>query len=588
MAKLFLSSFAFVAAASLAVDGPVPAQTIAPDMIAALDPTLLAGRTCGPRLGSDTLAGRVRLAAELSQDGAPATGLATPVPDTIRLAVSSTDPMVIQHVRRGLLLAYGFNHEAAITEFQAAQQRDPQCAICYWGEAYALGPNINAPMTPEALPQARSALSRAMALRGGASLPERALIEALSARYRGDDRGASEAEYADAMRAVVQRFTSDDDVAVIAAEAAMNTRPWDYWEADGLTPKPRIGEAVGYIETVLARNPDHPQAQHLYIHLLEASANPARAEVAADRLAAADIAAAGHLVHMPAHIYFRLGRFADSIRANVAAMRADEAYLATAGPNLAYRYGYYPHNIHFIVASAQMAGDMDTAIKESRRLSQMLDPEISAQLGWLQPVQAAPFMAFAQFAAPEDILALSQADTRLPYVVAIRHFARAVARATQQNRREFERELAALRTIRESNHIQALIDQGVPARDLLMVAEQVARGRWEMTAGRYGAAAKMFEAAAVMEAGIPYMEPPYWYFPVNQSLGAALFRAGRLEEARAAFRAALVRAPNNGWALYGLDQTERALGHRAEAAAAQAAFKRAWLGDPRWLTMDRL
>src|SRR5690606_13762792 len=173
-----------------------------------------------------------------------------------------------------------------------------------------------------------------------------------------------------------------------AAEAAMNTRPWDYWEADGLTAEPRIGEAVGFVETVLARNPDHPQAQHLYIHLLEASANPARAEVAADRLAAADIAAAGHLVHMPAHLYFRLGRFADSILANVAAMRADEAYLATAGPNLAYRYGYYPHNIHFIVASAQMAGVMDTAIKESRRLSQMLDPEISAQLGWLQPVQA--------------------------------------------------------------------------------------------------------------------------------------------------------------------------------------------------------
>lgn len=588
MAKLILSSFALVAAASLAGDEPLPARTISPDTIAALDPTRLAGLVCGARRGSDTLAARLRLAAALAQDEAPATGLETPVPDSIRLAVSSTDPAVGQHVRRGLLLAYGFNHEAAIAEFQAGQGRDPQCAICFWGEAYALGPNINAPMTPEALPQARAALTRAMALRESASSQERALIEALAARYAGDDRAASEAEYADAMRAAAERFPADDDIAVIAAEAAMNTRPWDYWEADGLTPKPRIGEAVGFVETVLARSPGHPQAQHLYIHLLEASADPARAEIAADRLAAADIASAGHLVHMPAHIYFRLGRFADSIRANVAAARADEAYLATAGPNLAYRYGYYPHNVHFIVASAQMAGDMATATNEAQRLSRILNPEVSAQLGWLQPVQAAPYMAFAQFAAPKRILSLPEADARLPYVVAIRHYARAVARAAQQNRREFERELAALRTIREGEGVQSLIDQGVPARELLTIAEQVARGRWELAAGRYGAAAQPFEAAAAIEAGIPYMEPPYWYYPVHQSLGAALFRAGRLEEARAAFRTALVRAPNNGWALYGLARTERALGHRAEAAAAQAALERAWLGDPRWLKMDRL
>ena len=588
MTKLVLASFALVAAAGLAGDEPVRARTISADTIAALDPTRLAGLICGARRGNGALAARLRLAAALVQDGPPALGLATPVPDSIGLAVSGTDPAVGQHVRRGLLLAYGFNHEAAIAEFQAGQRRDPQCAICFWGEAYALGPNINAPMTPEALPQARAALSRAMALREGASPLERALIEALSARYSGDDRAASEAEYADAMHAAALRFSPEDDVAVIAAEAAMNTRPWDYWEPDGRTPKPRIGEAVNLVETVLARNPGHPQAQHLYIHLLEASADPARAEAAADMLAAADIASAGHLVHMPAHIYYRLGRFADSIQANVAAARADEAYLATAGPNPAYRYGYYPHNVHFIVTSAQMAGDMATATSEAQRLSQILNPEVSAQLGWLQPVQAAPYLAFAQFADPKRILSLPQADARLPYVVAIRHYARAVARAAQRNRREFDRELAALRAIRQGDAVQPLVDQGVPARELLTIAEQVAQGRWAMANRRYGAAAQAFEEAATVEASIPYMEPPYWYYPVHQSLGAALYRAGRLDEARAAFQTALARAPNNGWALYGLAQTERALGHRPEAAAAQAALARAWLGDPRWLRMDRL
>jgi tetratricopeptide (TPR) repeat protein len=588
MNKLILPSVMAVAAASLAGDAPAPARSISPETIAALDPTRLAGSMCGSRRGGAALRARLRLAAAVTQAAAPAPANMTPVPDSIRFAVTSADPAVREHVRRGLLLAYGFNHEAAIAEFRAGQQRDPRCAICFWGEAYALGPNINAPMTPEALPQARAALARAMALREGASATERTLIEALAGRYAGDDRAVSEAAYADAMHAAAGRFSADDDVAVIAAEAAMNTRPWDYWELDGRTPKPRIGEAIRLVETVLARSPRHPQAQHLYIHLIEASAAPGRAEAAADRLSAADITGAGHLVHMPAHIYFRLGRFGDSIRANVVAARADEAYLATAGPNPAYRFGYYPHNVHFLVASAQMAGDMATATSEARRLARILNPEISMQLGWLQPVQAAPYMAFAQFAAPERILTLPEADARLPYVVAIRHYARAVARAAQQDRAGFDAELAALRDIREGTGVQPLVDQGVPARDLLTIAEQVALGRWESAAGRHGAAVRAFEAAAEVEARIPYMEPPFWYYPVHQSLGAALFRAGRLDAARAAFRTALVRAPNNGWALYGLAETERALGHRPEAAAARAALARAWLGDRRWLRMDRL
>ncbi len=588
MNRLILPSLMAVMSAALAGDAPAPAQTAPSETLVTLDPVRLAGSMCGSRNGNGTLVARLRLAAAFARNGTLATAATTAVPDAIQIAVTSADPVVREHVRRGLLLAYGFNHEASIAEFQAGQRRDPGCAICFWGEAYALGANINAPMTPEALPRARAALTRAMGLRASASATEQALIEALSGRYAGDDRAGPEADYADAMLAAARRFPADDDVAVIAAEAAMNTRPWDYWEADGRTPQPRIGDAIRLVETVLARSPSHPQGQHLHIHLLEAGAEPARAEASADRLAAANLAGAGHLVHMPAHIYFRLGRFADSIRANVAAARADEAYLATAGANPAYRFGYYPHNVHFIVASAQMAGDMATAIREARRLAGILNPEISAQIGWLQPVQAAPYMAFAQFAAPERILALPEADARLPYVVAIRHYARAVARAAERNRAEFNRELAALRAIREGEEIQPLIDQDVPARDLLTIAEQVARGRWELGAGRFDAAAQAFEAAAGIEAGIPYMEPPFWYYPVQQSLGAALFRAGRLEEARAAFRAALVRAPNNGWALYGLAETERALGHRAEAAAAQSALQRAWLGDRRWLRMDRL
>ena len=592
MKKLILPAAMAIAATGLAGDAPAPARAVSPETLAMLDPTRLAAQMCGSRRGASALGARLKLAAAVKSRSSAQPG-ARPfrVPAAIQLPVTSANPAVREHVRRGLLLAYGFNHEAAILEFRAAQRLDPACATCFWGEAYALGPNINAPMAPEALGQAVAATASAARLAGAASPAERALIEALALRYSaaaGAGRAALDAAYADAMLAAAARFPADDDIAVLAAEAAMDTRPWDYWEADGRTPKARIGEAVRLVETVLARRPDHPQAQHLLIHLVEASAQPRRAEAAADQLAATPIPSAGHLVHMTAHIYFRLGRFADSIRANVAAARADEAYLANSGPNPVYRFGYYPHNVHFVVTSAQMAGDMRTAIAEAARLGRILNPEVSAQVGWLQPVHAAPYLAHAQFASPEQILALGPADARLPYVVAIRHYARAVARAAQQDRAEFDRELGAVRAIRQDARLQALVDQGVPARDLLGIAEETARGRYAFAAGRFDEAVRAYERAAAIEDTIPYMEPPYWYYPVRQSLGAALFRAGRHAEARTAFMAALARSPNNGWVLYGLAETERALGHRVEAAAADQALRRAWLGDRRWLRMDRL
>jgi tetratricopeptide (TPR) repeat protein len=576
------------ALAALTLVGDAPAQPISAETLAALDPSRLGASLCGSPRAGKALRERLKLAASVTATAQLQTAAPVAVPDSIRFAASSANPEVGRHLREGLLLAYGFNHDAAIAAFRAGQQRDPNCAICFWGEAYALGPNINAPMTPEALPQARAALARAMALREGASPTERALIEALSGRYAGDDRAASEPAYADAMLAAAARFPADDDVAVIAAEAAMNTRPWDYWEADGRTAKPRIGEAIRLVETVLARSPGHPQAQHLQIHLLEASADPRRAEAAAERLEAARIDSAGHLVHMPGHIYYVLGRFADSIRANVAAVRADEAYLATAGPNPVYRYGYYPHNVHFLLTSAQMAGDMRTVVAESARLQRIVSPEVSAQLAWLQAVTAAPYSAYAQFGTPEQILALGEADPRLPFVGAMRHYARAVAFARQQRRAEFDAEIAALNAVRTGPALQPMVDQGGPGRDLLEIAEKVARGRWAYAAGRFDEAASHYRAAAAVEARLPYLEPPWWYYPVGQSLGAALFRAGRQEEAREAFRAALLRSPNNGWVLYGLAETENALGHRPEAAAALSALNRAWLGDQAWLRMDRL
>ena len=318
------------------------------------------------------------------------------------------------------------------------------------------------------------------------------------------------------------------------------------------------------------------------------AADPQRAEAAADRLARAPVASAGHLVHMPAHIWHRTGRYRDSIAANISAARSDEAYIAATGDRGLVRYGYYPHNVHFIVTSAQMAGDMETAIRESNRLRALLDVETSARIGWIQVIDAAPYLAMVQFAEPAEILALPAPDPRLPYTRAIWHFSRAVAYAGQRNRAGFAAELAGLDTIRNDPGVPALAEQGIPLPEVIDLARAVALGRQAMAQGRFREAADQFRIAAAIEAKLPYTEPAYWPYPVQQSLGAALYLAGDAEGASAAFRTAIVQAPNNGWALWGLAASEAAAGRKAEAQVARTAFGESWAGNPDWLRMERL
>jgi tetratricopeptide (TPR) repeat protein len=518
---------------------------------------------------------------------------AVPVNDglgKLNFIVTTTSPAAQRYFSQGMAFAYGFNHAAAIASFREAQRLDPSCAMCWWGEALAYGPNINAPMDTAANARAVGTATYADWLARNATPVERALTAAMVKRYSLDpkaDRVVLDAAFADAMLAAAAAHPAHDDLALLAAEAAMNTKPWDYWTADK-HPNERIGEGVRLVETVLARTPEHPQAAHLYIHLMENGPDPKRAEAAADHLNTPLAPKLGHLVHMPAHIYYRVGRWQDSIRANVAAARADEAWIKASGDKGLVRYGYYPHNVHFIVTSAQMAGEMATAIREARKLETILDPGISSQIAWIQAVNAAPYFAAAQFARPAQVLAMRAPDARLPYPKAMRFYARALARAQQRNRAGFAQELARLRTVRNSDELKPMIAQGVPAPELLQLAETVARARWADASGRLSEAVRLYRKAVSIEQKIPYMEPPYWYYPVHQSLGAALYRAGRYRDAREAFEKALTQSPNNGWVLYGLASSERALGRRVEAAAAEAALKEAWSGDPAWLRMDRL
>jgi len=578
------------AAFTLASVSPAEEARYSPELLAHLDPSARAADLCGGKDGAAGMRARLMVSAAVVQAAGETALRLVDGLGKVHFPITTATPEAQRYFDQGLGFAYGFNHAAAIAAFREAQRLDPQCALCFWGEAMAHGPNINAPMDPRTTARAVGLAVYANWLARKGTPVEQALTAAMLTRYStapNADQNAMNAAYADAMLAAARAHAGNDDVALLAAEAAMDTRPWDYWTTDK-QPQPRLGEAVKLVETVMARNPGHPQAAHLYIHLMENGPDPKLAEAAADRLAAPLAPAAGHLVHMPAHIYYRLGRWKDSIRVNVDAARADEAWIRASGDHGLVRYGYYPHNVHFIVTSAQMAGDMATAMREARKLAGLLDPKISAQVAWIQAINAAPFFAAAQFATPAQILAMRAPDARLPYPTAMRHYARALAFAQQRNRAGFDGELARLAGMRKSAVFQSMIEQGVPATDLLQIAETVARARWAAAGGDHAGAARLYREAIAVEDRIPYMEPPFWYYPVHQSLGASLYRARRFDEAAEAFTAALARAPNNGWALYGLTEAERASGRKLQAAAAEAALKRAWAGDRRWLRMDRI
>ncbi|WP_338242691.1 tetratricopeptide repeat protein [Aurantiacibacter hainanensis] len=559
----------------------------------ALDPSLTGRLACrGFDASGGTLDTRLRLARSLAQQqglGSRAINLYSDVSPS-DLPVGDVDPLAKRYFDQGLALAYGFNHRAAIRSFQRAREVDPSCAMCWWGEAMANGPNINSGMDSEQNQAALRALDRARELAPGAGPAAMQLIEAQAARYSPDpdaDRAALDRAYAVAMLAISQGNPDSDDLAILAAEASMNTTPWNYWDAASGQPRPLIGEAVDLIERVMARNPTHPQASHLYIHLLELP-EPERAEAAADRLRQTGPKAFGHLVHMPSHIYYRLGRYRDSMDANMEAVAADEAYLADVGDDGLVRFGYYPHNVHFLLTSAQMMGDVRTVVEQTAKLESILDVDTGRDLPWVQAIYAAPYFALGQYGSPAATLALTEDAHALDYVDAMRRYARAVAHAQAGDFAAFDTELAALEAFETAEDVTNLEANGFPAPLIIRLAAEVAKGRKAMAQSRFSDAVRHFSQAAELQTSIPYNEPPFWYYPVNQSLGAAHFQAGDFEEASKAFRAALFDAPNNALALYGLAQTERRLGHRPEAAAATQAFDRVWRGERSALDMNRI
>ncbi len=476
---------------------------------------------------------------------------------------------------QGLRLVYAFNHAEAIRAFEEASRLDPQAPMPYWGKALALGRNLNDSMPRERELQALESLKQARDRSDNASEREQALIGALASRYSTDedaDRATMDAAWVDAIAKVADQFPDDPEPATLHAAAIMNTMPWDYWR--GGKPQPGTVEAKELLEQVIAAHPDHPGAHHYYIHLMEAR-EPHLAEPSADALGKL-MPAAGHLVHMPAHIYIRVGRYDDAVTSNQRAIAADLDYIAQCNAQGLYPVAYYPHNIHFLWASATFGGRAELAIESADDLAGEVPVELAPTLAFLQNYLATPLFARVRFGRWQEVLDTPRPPAGQTFQTAMWHYAQGLALAATGDPRDARRHLKALGKLRRSPELSDLRISFATGSDLVRLTEHLLAGEIQAARGRLPRAINEMRSAVALQDSFRYAEPPSFHYPVRQSLGAVLLEAGRASEAEAVYRRDLEHNPHNGWSLFGLAEALRAQERDEEANEAQQRFQEAW------------
>lgn len=496
-------------------------------------------------------------------------------------AVSTHHPGAQRYFDQGMMLSFAYNHAESVRAFRAAQMLDDTCAMCFWGEALALGPNINVTrdgkvfMSDEARVQAFAAIQRAIALKSHATAQERDYIDALAQRYNGDlstGRDGLDQAYMEAVRSLSGKYPEDDDAASLYAESMMNLMPWDYW-LDPDTPKPLTAEVIRVLEKVLERSPRHPLAIHLYIHAVESSSTPERAEQAADILL--DLApGAGHLVHMPSHIFWRVGRYNDAAIANSRAVAVDESYIAACNAQGFYPAAYYPHNLHFLWAAYSMEGRSRDALSMARRVADSVSDAMVAEFPVVEFYKTIPILSLSDFGKWQAIL-----DEPLPpedwvFSNAIWRYARALALIRLNDSDAARLEYAVLHSIGSDERMQALDAPGYPANAILQIADKLISGELLMAEGQKKQAVAAFEEAVAIQDDLPYTEPPYWHYPTRHTLGKALMKTGEFARAESVYRVNLKNYPKNGWGLFGLMKSLEAQG--LPFAEEREAFQQAW------------
>ena len=480
-------------------------------------------------------------------------------------------------INQGVNLAYAFNHAEAARAFAEAARLDPDLAMAYWGHALVLGPNINAPMSPEDEPKAFELAQKAVALKQKASRRERAYIDAVAARYTGraEDRSKADKAYMEAMKRLMTAYPDDLDAQVLYSEALMDLMPWSYWTRDG-QPHDGTRQIIASLERVLAKHPNHPGALHLWIHLWEATDTPERAEAEADRLLPL-MPGAGHMVHMPAHIYQRVGRHADVIRVNQLAAKADEDYIAQCKAQGLYPLGYYPHNLHFIWMGATASGQKKLALESARKLASQVPREALATVPILQGFLVVPYWAMVRFGEWDAILADSGPDHKTSFTRGVWHYARAMALTSVGRLDDASRELASLTALVSDpamkNEATFSSNNGFA---ILRIAPEVVAGEIAARRKDWNSAILHLERAVRYEDALIYQEPHDWHAPARQNLAAVLLAAGRPDEAETVYWEDLKRNAESGWSLAGLAKALRAQKKDAAAELVEARLRRTW------------
>jgi len=536
---------------------------------------------------------RIHDARALDADPAEAKGPIAPKLEGLgdyHFKVTTQNPESQRFFDQGLQLTYAFNHSEALRAFKEAVRLDPSNAMAYWGWALVLGPNLNLPMVPEVAPQAYRAIHSAVALKNKVSEREQAYIDSLAKRYTDDpnaDRTSFDLAYARAMAKLVKRYPDDLDAATLYAASLMNLNPWDYWNLDG-SPKGKTEEILETLQSVVDRNPRHAGALHYYIHTVEAR-HPARGEKHADMLGGL-MPGAGHIVHMPSHIYMRVGRFADSYEANQRAVAADDSYITQCRSQGIYPLNYYPHNIHFLAWSAMFQGHPERALEAARKIVEKVPPELSADKNvWAlyETFLSQPMFVMVRFGMWDKMLAEPKPDIESQFMTGIWHYGRALAYIHTDRLAEARRELRLLNAAREAmGNVEHYIGFAT-AETLITIAHEIVLGELAYAEGHTLEGLAHLERAVRLEDGLRYNEPPDWYFPVRHFLGAMLLNAGRPNEAEVVYAADLRKNPENGYSLFGLKMALEQQGKDEDALAITKRFDRTWAGATHKLTSSR-
>ena len=504
--------------------------------------------------------------------------------------VSTRNRSAQEFFNQGLRLIYAFNHDEAARSFQKAAELDPKLAMAYWGIAEAVGPNYNDPASADRFKRAHEAIQKAVDLSGNASDAERGYILAMAKRFpadpKSDLRKAAE-DYRDAMREVVKNYPDDLDAATLFAESGMNLHPWGLWHQDG-TPQEGTEEIVATLESVIKRDPDHLGALHYYIHAVEASNSPERALAAANRLAA-QAPAAGHIVHMPAHIYIRTGDYAAAVKTNQEAAAADRAYLKSSGAQGIYPMMYYSHNLHFIAMCSAMIGDYAEAHKAAEMLADHVGPAVK-DMPALEGFMTIPMAVNVRFHKWDEILAMKAPDAEMKTTTGFWHFARGMALAGKGRISEAEAEYKIAAEAEQATPPDAIFQMPInnKTKDILKIAENVLGAQVALAKKDNAAAAGMLRDAVAVQDTLKYDEPQDWFFPVRESLGGVLLMSGDAKGAEQVFRDDLAKTPRNPRSLFGLHRALQAQDRNSDAWFVEQEFRKAWKGGEGELKVEDL